>query len=75
MENERDANINIINANNYYNITIYNANAQKEAIVKQWENRKELFSNIVSDLNLTIQQLIDYLKSNIVMTSQLYSSI
>lgn len=75
LENERNANINIINANNYYNITIYNANAQKEAIVKQWENRKELFSNIVSDLNLTIQQLIDYLKSNIVMTSQLYSSI
>ncbi len=73
---ERTAGINIINAMNTHNITIFNAYAQKRAILSQWDNRANAYKNIVDDLNLTPDQLVRYIKLDVVRTTQkLLSSV
>ena len=75
LEAQRTANINLINAYNSRNITLYNAHTQKQAIVAQWENRGKYFKNVLVDLKLTYGQFIEYLKSDVVRTSHIYSSL
>jgi hypothetical protein len=76
MEAQRTAGINIINAQNIYNITIFNAETQKQAILLQWSHRADAFKHIMIDLNYTPDQLVDYIKADVVRTStQLVSSV
>jgi regulator of protease activity HflC (stomatin/prohibitin superfamily) len=75
LEARRTASINLINAHNIYNMTLYDAQTQKEAIVSLWKSRAVAFNNIISDLNLTYPRFIEYLKSNVVRTSQLITSV
>jgi hypothetical protein len=75
MEAQRTAGINLINAQNIYNITVFNADTQKKAILSQWNSRANAYKNIVSDLGLTPDRLIDYIKADVVRTSPLVSSV
>ena len=76
MEAQRTAGINIINAQNIYNITIFNAETQKQAILSQWNHRADAFKHIMTDLNYTPDQLVEYIKADVVRTSaQLVSSV
>jgi regulator of protease activity HflC (stomatin/prohibitin superfamily) len=71
LEAERTASINLINARNTYNITIYKAETQRNAIVSQWINRGHAFQSIMTDLHLTVPELIAYLKADVVRSSNL----
>jgi hypothetical protein len=75
MERKRLANVNLINANNHYNITLFNANTLKDATAIQWSSRSITYKTIMDDLNLTSDQMIDYLRSDVVRTSNLLSNI
>lgn len=76
MEAERQAKVNIVNAQNYYDMTVYSAKAQESATTDLWNNRAITYSNVVSDLNLTPQLLIEYVKSDVARTSSsLYSNL
>lgn len=76
LEMERVANINLINAYNKYNITMYNANEQQNAILDQWNNRKATYESIMKSLGLTVPQLVQYIKADIVRTtSSVFSSV
>lgn len=69
MEAKRTADINIINAMNIYNITVFSAEMQRKAILSQWQNRADGYKNIISNLALSTDQFIDYLKADVVRTS------
>jgi hypothetical protein len=75
MEAQRSARINLINAQNIYNITIFNAYTQKNAILLQWNNRAEAYKNIIIDLNLTSAQLINYIKADVIRMSPLITNV
>jgi regulator of protease activity HflC (stomatin/prohibitin superfamily) len=75
MEAQRTANINLVNAKNYYDITIYNANAQKKAVDSQWDNREKTYLTVMTNLGYTQEQLISYLKADVVRTSKVISGI
>lgn len=70
FEATRTAGINLINAQNMYNITVFNAITQKNAVLTQWSNRANAYKHIMTDLNLTPDQLVTYLKADVVRTSQ-----
>lgn len=75
LEAGRTASINLINAHNVYNMTLYDAQTQKEAIILQWKSRAIAFENIIADLSLSYPAFIEYLKSDVVRTSQLFTSV
>lgn len=75
LESQRTASINIINAYNTYNMTLYDAQVQREALVSQWRSRAVAFKSIMEDLSLTYPSFIEYLKSDVVRTSQLVTSV
>lgn len=75
LEARRTASINLINAHNVYNMTLYDAQTQKEAILALWKSRAISFNNIISDLGLSYPHFIEYLKSDVVRTSQLFTSV
>lgn len=75
LEAERIANINLINAYNVANITMYSAKTQQQAILSQWTNRGSYFKNVLHDLKLSSSQFIEYLKSDVVRSSHIYSSL
>ena len=75
LEAQRTASINLINAHNVYNMTLYDAQTQKEALITQWKSRAIAFNNIMSDLELSYPRFIEYLKSDVVRTSQLFTSV
>lgn len=72
---ERVGNVNLINAYNSYNMTLYNANEQRKAIIDKWVNRGIAYKNIMDNLHLSVPQFIAYMKSDIIRTSQVFSSI
>jgi regulator of protease activity HflC (stomatin/prohibitin superfamily) len=75
LEAQRTANINLINAYNARNITMYSATTQRQAIVSQWVNRGSYFKHVMHDLKLSFSQFIEYLKSDVVRSSHIYSSL
>jgi regulator of protease activity HflC (stomatin/prohibitin superfamily) len=75
LEAQRTASINLINANNIYNMTMYDARNQKEAIVAQWKSRAIAYTNIISDLSLSYPAFIEYLKADVVRTSPIVTSV
>ena len=75
LEMERVGNINLINAYNGYNITLYNAQEQREAILDKWKNRMVAYKSIMDNMHLSVPQLITYLRADIVRTSPVFSSV
>lgn len=76
IETIRQVKINLINAQNYYDMILHLAKTEENSIINQWNNRNEMFKNIVSDLNLSPEMLIEYIKSEILRnTNNLYSSL
>jgi len=75
MEAQRTANINMINAYNVYNMTLFDANVQKDAIMSMWRNRGLAYKNVIKDLELSVPQFIEYLQSDVVRTSQVVTSV
>lgn len=76
IETTRQVKINLINAQNYYDMIIHLAKAEEYSITNQWDNRNEMFKNIINDLNLSSDMLIEYIKSEILRNSNnVYSNV
>ena len=53
-----------------------NANEQRDAILDQWNNRKVSYENIMKSLGLTVPQLVQYIKADIIRTTpSVFSSV
>jgi regulator of protease activity HflC (stomatin/prohibitin superfamily) len=74
-ESTVNANINIINANNMANITNYNADVQEEMIFADWNAKADYYLNIKTAMHLDTTQLLNYMKDDVIRSSQVYSSI
>lgn len=70
-----NANINIINANNIANMTNYNADVQSSMILADYNTRGDYYLNIKNSLGLSSQQLLAYMKADVLRNSKIYSEI
>jgi regulator of protease activity HflC (stomatin/prohibitin superfamily) len=69
LQNQRQAEITIINANNQANININQAETSYNIILGQWIQRNNTYFTIMKNLNLNQSQLLDYLKSEAIRNS------
>jgi regulator of protease activity HflC (stomatin/prohibitin superfamily) len=75
MEFQKNANINIIDAMAYQNITLYNAYENENIIKNKWEYYADIFELVMNDFNFNSTQSINYIKYEIIGNSKIYSSI
>lgn len=68
LQAKRQAEIILINAQNTVNINLRQANTTKLVVENQWVQRGLAFNSIKTSLNLTQEQFIQYLKSEIIRT-------
>jgi regulator of protease activity HflC (stomatin/prohibitin superfamily) len=75
-ESKINAQINIINAYNVANITTYNAIVQYDIIINKWTTCSTYYLNIVQNLNLSTDDLLNYINADLKQSSnKLYQSI
>ena len=63
LQNQRQAQILLINANNQAQININQAQISYDVIVNQWSQRADVYASIMANLGLNQSQFLDYLKS------------
>jgi regulator of protease activity HflC (stomatin/prohibitin superfamily) len=69
LQNQRQAQILIINANNQAQININQAQTSYDIIVNQWIQRADVYATIMANLKLNQSQFLEYLKAEAIRDS------
>jgi regulator of protease activity HflC (stomatin/prohibitin superfamily) len=70
LQNQRQAQILIINANNQAQILINQAQTSYDIIVDQWTQRSAVYASIMTNLKLNQSQFLEYLKAEAIRDSE-----
>ncbi len=69
LQNQRQADIILINSNTQANINMNQAQTSYDVIVNQWNLRSNTYKSIIDNLKLNQSQFIEYLKSEAIRNS------
>lgn len=75
LESLKNCDVILMNAKNYENGTLYNAEQNKEIIDVKWKTKTNVYKELSNKINLGSEDILNFIKSEIVSTSKIYSSI